>query len=59
MKGTHAHAYVTSFSGLECLTHHHLRRIDENGVESSEAPVDLLNLCLQWRPKVVEALGKY
>lgn len=47
VKGTHAHAYITSFTGIEELRTQQLRPKDEG------EPRDFLALSMQWRTKLV------
>ncbi|KAI0229192.1 Nicotinate phosphoribosyltransferase [Lamellibrachia satsuma] len=51
VKGTHAHAFVNSFTGHEDLKHRTLIR------KGSSEEVDFANLCESWRHKVAPVLG--
>ena len=53
VRGTHAHAYVTAFADYSDCQARHL--VPANGSADVQ---DLLQVCLQWRPKVASALSK-
>ena len=53
VKGTHAHAYVTSFSGADDVKDTRLKhRTDQTIVES-----DFYNKCIEWRKNVATHLN--
>ena len=52
VKGTHAHAYVTSFSGKDDLKDAKIKhRTDDNIIES-----EFYDKCIQWRKNVADHL---
>ena len=52
VKGTHAHAYVTSFTGQDDLKDAKIKhRTDASIIES-----EFYNKCIQWRKNVAEHL---
>ncbi|CAG0917796.1 unnamed protein product [Notodromas monacha] len=53
VSGTHAHAYVSSYSHYDELKLRKLRKAGETEGEGE----DFVEICLKWRPKVSETLG--
>lgn len=51
VKGTHAHAYVTSFTGAEDLANAEIKAKSEDYVEKN-----FYEKCLEWRTKLAEHL---
>ena len=51
VKGTHAHAYVTSFTGAEDLANAEIRHKSEDYVEKN-----FYEKCLEWRTKLAAHL---
>ena len=52
VKGTHAHAYVTSFSGAEDLEHASIASKDD----PEKVETDFFGKCVEWRTKLAQHL---
>merc|ERR1711936_112978 len=59
VRGTHAHAFVTSFTGLEELSTRDLAMAEEPSLENGETPrkKDFMSMCEAWRSQLGEDLN--
>ncbi len=51
VKGTHAHAFVNSFNGIDDIKQRNLAR------KGTDEEVDFVDKCLKWREKICQVLG--